>query len=477
MRHTLFILFTSIIALAAHAQHSQPPLQIGSRLQLFLDTHAIERATACEPRMHAPISRQVVFSFDAPWEGAESGYITILRDGDKYRMYYRGGGETTQEVSCMAESGDGISWTRPRIGQFEFRGSRDNNIVLDVTAKRKSYGECHNFTPFLDANPEAKPAERYKAVAMGRQPERDNRPTLMALASPDGIKWTHMRHDPVITSGSFDSQNVAFWDTNREAYACYSRVGRQGKRSIQLTTSPDFLRWSDPVPLDFGNTPLEHFYTNAIQQYPPEPSIYIGLPMRFVPERKYTGLEHRKTDGLSDAVLISSHDGLHFDRTFMEASIRPGLDPQNWGNAHGNQTPVWGIIETTATELSVYWSDHYGGTPRVRRGTLRKDGFASMHAGYAGGEFVTKPFTFEGTALELNVSTSAVGSVRVELQNADSEPVTGFSANDCEEIWGDEIARRVRWRGTTDVSSHGDGLMRLRFLLKDADLYAFRFTP
>ena len=48
----------------------------------------------------------------------------------------------------------------------------------------------------------------------------------------------------------------------------------------------------------------------------------------------------RRVDGVSDAVLISNRDGLHFERPFLEAFLRPGLDPLNWGNAPGNYTHV-----------------------------------------------------------------------------------------------------------------------------------------
>ena len=117
------------------------------------------------------------------------------------------------------------------------------------------------------------------------------------------------------------------------------------------------------------------------------PQIYLGFPMRFVPDRTRVGVEGRKTDGLSDAVFVSSQDGIRWDRTFMEAFIRPGLDETNWGGAHGNNTPAWGIIQTSDREISLYVSESYGnypeGTnrvPRLRRSVIRVDGFVSVNA-------------------------------------------------------------------------------------------------
>ena len=76
----------------------------------------------------------------------------------------------------------------------------------------------------------------------------------------------------------------------------------------------------------------------------------------------------------------------------------------------------------------------------------------------------------------LNVSTSAVGSVRVELQGPDGAPLPGHAMADCAEIWGDEIARPVRWGERTRLPADV-ARVRVRFVLKDADLYSFRFVP
>ena len=66
-----------------------------------------------------------------------------------------------REVTCYAESRDGIHWTKPELGLFEFNGSKQNNIVWDGPG-------THNFTPFLDTNPACPPDAKYKALAGGR---------------------------------------------------------------------------------------------------------------------------------------------------------------------------------------------------------------------------------------------------------------------------------------------------------------------
>lgn len=481
-RQTAVISMVVLSLCAAGAWAADDVRALGSGLGLFFDDWLIASMKNTQLRLHSPTPQGVVFHFDAPWEGGQSAYISIMKDGPKYRMYYRGGGDLGREYTCVAFSDDAIHWTRPKLGLIEFEGTKDNNIFW--TGPRKSYDESHNFSPFKDTNPAANPNELYKAVAVARwKVGNDETRGLRAFVSADGIHWRRLRDEPIITEGAFDSHNTCFWDVVRKQYVCNFRVGQQGKKSVARTTSKDFLHWTKPQLLDFGDTVIEHFYTNGIVQYERQPEVYIGLPTRFIhpTDRNTVGFEQRKTDGLSDAVFMSSHDGQHWLRPFMEAFIRPGLDAKNWGGAHGNQMPSWGVVQTSDTELSIYWAEHYDNypakeiLPQLRRGTVRLDGFVSVNAPYAGGEFVTKPITFAGKELVLNCSTSAPGSIRVEIQDADGRLVPGYSLDECREIWGDEIERKVGWRSGADVSKLAGKSVRLRFVMKDADVYSFRF--
>jgi hypothetical protein len=83
--------------------------------------------------------------------------------------------------------------------------------------------------------------------------------------------------------------------------------------------------------------------------------------------------------------------------------------------------------------------------------------------------------SFRGRHLELNFATSAAGSVRVEIQDLDGQPLPGFALDDCPQIFGDAIGRPVTWTKGSDVRAIAGRPVRLRFELKDADLYAFQF--
>jgi hypothetical protein len=178
---------------------------------------------------------------------------------------------------------------------------------------------------------------------------------------------------------------------------------------------------------------------------------------------------------------MASRDGEAFKR-WDEAFIRPG--PRAKGSwAYGDCYQGWGMIETASDlpdappELSFFVSEGYwrGSANAIRRYSLRIDGFVSLHAPLGGGELVTRPIQFQGDQLELNISTSAGGGAQVEAQTAEGAPIEGFTLADCVEIVGDSPAFPVRWRERSVASLAGRPI-RLRFALRDADVFSYRFT-
>ena len=487
--HIVLVLLALQLCLWAAAAE---PVQVGSRLELLIDDSLVEKWKGdAGLRMHHPTPREVVMVHDAPWEGSGCGYHTIFKDGDLFRMYYKawhldvGDGKLVQGHGCFgayAESRDGIRWTKPNLGLFEFKGSKKNNLVWVGAGS-------HDFTPFKDPNPACKPEARYKAVGCGGK--------LLAFQSADGIHWSAMnRGKPVITKGAFDSQNLAFWDGERQEYRAYFRGFRSGKRDILTATSQDFIHWTDPVWLKYPGAAREQLYTNQIAPYYRAPHLLIGFPTRYIDRGWSPSMhalsepEHRKLrakasrrygTALSEGLLMSSRDRVTFHR-WAEAFLRPG--PRTKGNwKYGDNYIGWHVIETASAladapnELSLYATEGYwtGAQSELRRYTLRMDGFVSAEAPMSGGELVTKPIVFAGGQLVLNVATSAAGSVRVEIQDAQGKSLPGHSLKECAEVFGDSIEHVVTWKAGDDVSALAGQPVRLRFALKDADVYAFRF--
>ena len=386
----LCLLGVALVAGISCAAYCEP-IPISSRLEPMVDDWLIESMEGVALKLNKPVPREVAIVFDAPWEGSTCCYVTVFEDDGLFRMYYRGSHydvatKTYSEKQrvCYAQSTDGILWEKPELGLFEFEGSKANNIIWEGVG-------CHNFAPFKDANPNCKPEAKYKAVASGEDHAR-----LVPFQSPDAIHWSLIQEDPVITEGAFDSQNLAFWDTFRGRYVEFHRGFRDGVRDIMTSTSEDFIHWTQPEWLDFGDAPREHLYTNAITAYARAPHIFMGFPKRFVPSRDP---KVHPFPGISDGVFMTSRDGFQWHR-WQEALVRPGLQKTRWVNR--NNMTAWGILQTkssipdTPDELSIYSTEgYYVGPCKLRRFTVRLDGFVSVNAPGKGGEFTTKTLTFE----------------------------------------------------------------------------------
>ena len=502
MRSSLLaVLLFATPALTAGSHHEPHALDIGGRLELMVDDYLIDSMTGdVRLELQTPTSGGRVLHFDKPWEGTTCFYVSVVHGDGLYRMYYRGHslpsftapsllepGETMvpehTEVTCYAESRDGRTWTKPALGLVEFDGSKENNIIWD------RFGN-HNFMVFLDTNPKTPPEERYKALASGHPNTPLKR--MVGMVSPDGIHWKPIRKEAILTQPPTDwGGDEIFWDGYRNEYVAYLRVWFPPRhvgsgerrlptiRAIARSTSPDFLNWSKLEDIRLGEGPRDHFYTNGITPYFRAPHIFLGFPKRFVPWR--TQIADAPGNGASDTVFMTSRDGLNWDRKFPQSFIRPGREKRNWGN-RTNMTAT-GVVSTGDDEISLYVLRHYMfPSIHMERMVLRTDGFVSLNAGYGGGEVVTKPLRFKGNNLVLNFATSAAGSIHIEIQDEEGRPLPGFALEESPLVWGDDIEHTVRWershaRATSDqpLRRIANKPVRLRLVMKDADLSSLRF--
>lgn len=435
-------------------------IDIAGRRELFVDRFLIETLEGISFRLHSP--RPVPLSLN-PLRGV---YMSILSAEDKFQAYCRQkdlnypddvleeeGNEG--EITCYAESTDGVEWQHPKLRLCEAGGSKENNIVLRLPPF------SHNFSPFIDHNHDCPPEERYKALAGVCHSG------LHAFVSGDGIHWRKKSEHPVIRHNpgihginAFDSQNVAFWAEAENCYVCYFRSWKSSHgslRTVSRCVSPDFQQWGESVCLD-PNLPGEQLYTNQTAPYFRAPHIYLALPTR------YQGQRGSSTDILFMATRAGSDK---YERLFPEAFITPGPEPARWGNR--SNYAACGIIPTGPGEISIYHQ------VSGQRYTLRTDGFVSLSAGYTTGIMTSKIFTFSGEELLLNMATSAGGVVKVELQDENGRSVPGRSLEDADELVGDALNHRVTWKGISDLSACSGKPVRLRLMMREADLYSLVF--
>lgn len=474
---------------------------------LCWDTSAIENENNLQICTHKPQKREIALLCNDEWEGVHNGYGSLMKVGDGYRLYYRAFAARHlmnktlsfgPAVICVAESHDGITFQKPILKKFDYNGTKYNNIVF---MREKP---IDNFSVFYDTNPNCPSDERFKALC---ETHVEGGVRLRYYASEDGFDFTE-RYD-LDVAGTFDSYNVTFWDEETQQYFLYYRAFHKAEgadllgwkgvdvvsdiRDVRLATSKDFRTWEAHGRIQFEEGQADYpLYTNQISKYDRAKDMFIGFPVRycersadkrnfsFMPlgdrHENITALYGREGTALTDCVMMTSRNGLTFDRR-DEAFLTPGPEAQNnWW--YGNCYTVYGFAETpsdeagAANELSMYVGENYRiKSVNFRRYTLRLDGFYSWFGPYRGAEVLTKPVTVAGDGLEVNFASSAIGGMEITLCDTDGNELEGYKSYT---MFGDSVNRPVEFeKPLTEL--HGKSV-RLKIKLCDCHLYSFTFV-
>ena len=452
-------------------------IPVSNRRELLIDDFLLESRVGAEFRLHEPV--------ELPADPGKpcGAYLDAFGDGRRYLMYYRGmtpgydgpkvNGNPGEFVG-VAESADGLVWTRPKLDLFLDAPVPPETVIFgdmltegltkirDVTSPHPGCTSfTHNFTPFYDDRPGVPDAERYKAVSGIAQTGG-----LYTFRSADGFRWERYDDAPIVKydapklgGHALDSQNVAFYSEAEGCFVLYFRVwrtadGRTGLRSFARATSKDFRHWSEPEFLN-PNRPGEHLYVSGLRPYPRAPQYYIGAATRYFKER----------GSATDVTLLFSRAGNGILRPFPGAWITPGLDPERWTNRM-NYIAL-GMLQTSPEELSLYHA-----RKRIRY-KLRTDGFISLSSGVSGGTWRTKALSGKVAALELNLRTSAGGSFKLELCDVNGRALPGYTLSDFDEFYGDAVKFEPHWRGRPAPVL--DGVFQLHAEMTECDVFSIAF--
>ncbi len=506
---------------------AESPLEIGGQRQVFIDGRFVLQPQNVEFVVHKPRKTgQIVIACERPWEQRLGQYHSTLYENKTYHMWYTVyGGADSNAVPvrsiAYAKSSDGINWEKPDLGLVEIYGTRKNNIVLGHGFGGIK-GATHGCMVFID--PLAPSDQRFRLVSNPQELGR----YLHIFSSPDGIHWK-LTHRNVLKFRSekhhLDSQNVIFRDQRIQKYVAYVRRnlrpgGSQG-RSIARAESTNLSQFPDvedcPVVLGFDAEDPQYydpvnkvkiqvadFYTNGTFKYPWAQDAYYMFPSEYF--HYMTFLKDFRNGqpvnaGSLDARFAASRDGISWKRydrrPFVELGMKDEWDSRSIYMAYGV------LPGSDESEMFMYYygsntlhgwdrDDQHrernkrllrrkGGAPEtdihgISRLVIRRDGFVSIRADYTGGEFLTPLLTFTGDELVLNVNTSAVGMVQVEILDKNSKPIPGYTLEDCDQIYtANEINRVVKWNGESTLAKLSGKPIRLRFVMRDADLYAFQF--
>lgn len=472
------------------------PISVGTQRQLLLDDHLIERMESLRRVVNRPVKHpsNPLPIADKPWESGCSIYGTVIYKPSEgfFRMYYlttpRDRGDKPLDLgrghvraphttlAAYATSRDGVTWEKPSLGQFNYDGGNQNNL-LDL-----GLYNCEGLAVLFDPE-DPDPTRRYKAFywdhGSGGFTLRDGRPYCLdgpldgihVAFSSDGLRWAPHKGNPVIRRYC-DTDQAVVWDPQLGLFVAFSRFGF-GRR-VARSVSKDFMMWSEPelvLECDEADGPGTQIYGMPVTIYE---GIYVGM----------LWIYREGGDGCIETQLACSRDGIHWVRVGDRQIFLPLGPADSW---EGGMVRAGDIIRQ-GDQLYIY----YGGVrgphtgprfPKVERkhrpaiglATLRLDGFASIDAGEEEGTLTTKPLLFDGSRLVVNADAKT-GYIMVEILDGERPleiPLQGFSRADCQAISADSVCHSVAWRTESVLSALRGKIVRLKFYICNAKLYAF----
>ena len=526
VRQLIFLAAISVcgaVNLRPDSESCAAAIDVGAKKQLFIDEKFIESSRGIQLTMNVPYQApEPILIPDQPWEKAIGLYSNIIKEGNKFRLwYFLIRKPSAKYCVAYAESSDGIHFTKPILNLVELNGSRANNVVI--------LGEIAGCSVWID--PKAPPAQRYKTQS--KFYPRDGRLNEFHIhASPDGIHWKLFAKPTYQEVTDKDTQSIIFWDQSVDRYVMYTRLWRrfaergltpedraQNKpnyRRVRRMESDDLLHWdneqlvmkADEIDLatyksPTGQPPVD-YYGAAVFRYPDNDGVYIMLPQTYwhwkqrppeprtdaeagvIKEDDHT--DRRRWDGLApstiDVRLAVSRDGKSFKHL---GGRKPFLKLGPEGSFSSRMVWAMPYPIRVGDELWIYYvganRDHDrfpdpAASERltgIGRAIMRLDGFVSADADYSGGEIVTPLIKFQGKTLELNLETSGGGSVKVELLDENDRPIAGYTKADATTLCGNSVRMPAAWGENKDLGKLAGKPIKLRFIMQDCKLYAFQF--
>ncbi len=497
-------LFVSLLARrGSSCRAAETPRELGNRVQLLVDDWLIASRPGVERVLHPALKGNDGRPIQV-WQRSPAGerrpllasiYGSPLYDAERrvFRLWSRVFPGLPQGTAL---EGSAIH-QHMRYGYSESADGVNFDFVQELQGLH-SNGD-YNSVVTLDAH-EPDPAHRYKIGYDGARPGEPNGACL--AHSADGIHWTPYNAGKPVTGRAADFTNCLVWDDTAQLYRLFTRTdygtgGGAGEiRGMRMMVNRDVkarpTEWQTVHEWRFDQQgPEEHrrrqIYTMTDWIHH---GVHFGLfsvyewPNDFR-EGRATDHQRRHERDVLNFYIATSRDAAHWDLQWIHRGqplVERGPDgawdkdllvPASWIVTRDDQHWIYygGANERHGTE-GVFQPQRAWG---IGVAHLPRDRFVSLQAGLHAAELRTHPFTFQGNELRLNVQTPAGGQVRVELQDEAGKPLPGFALTDCIPLSGDHLAAAVRWNDNPDLAPWQGHTIRLRLVLRSADLYSLQF--
>ena len=478
-------------------------IDIADRKQLFVDDLLVDEASRISPYQYRPTkyADNPVMVADRPCEmgtmgGRHSGVEivgqTVLYDEEEeiFKMWYVAWAlEKGKRPWCYATSKDGYNWDKPDLGLIEFQGDTKNNLL-------GIHGEPSYYNTFKD-NRDPDPQRRYKAQGEMHGPGGHVPPGGMVNAySPDGLNWTYNNKAVVMyPTNVADANSVLGWDHLRQKYVGYFRPGHplapeidnigqhRHIRTVGYAESDDFEDWTDTAMMlapdadDRVDHQYQYFTAGIVGEF------YLGFLM-----------VHKTHEQIWDVFLMSSRDG--FNWNWVDRNM-PFLYRGEVGSYDAGYLMPSGPIQHDGQVWIYYtgFSGAHSANPTnlgdkcemtINLATMPEDRWAGLLAGPNQGRIITRPFTFKGSKLFIDIDASTPQSlpkdemmmfdeceVRASITDQSGGKIDGFSFERSSRILESGV-HEVSWEGA-DLSRLEGEPVRLHLEIRSACLYSIQF--
>ncbi len=471
--------------------------------QLFLDDAIIEQSVRLQRIVHQPHKYydNPVYTVEAPWEGAGVIYLAGVyvdpADGLWKAWYVTLHPEACPEIVfaiCMVVSEDGIRWHRPEFDVYRGPNGERTNIVLDLGPAGRTASPT-----ILHEPDQEEPWTMFISLCW---PAESTHYLGYFLKSRDGVHWRWAQERPNGFEHGFHDRTTATLGPDPEFP--YVLIGR-GKEDIYRWTLP---RVAHRVAANMERAQLagpgepDEPTRVVVPDLEDDPAGQIYHAHAFPYEGVWVGLFQwywETNDPWGEMELLFSRDTVEWSRVRPRTSFLP---PSPGGGAVGafdcqiTDTALSPPIRTRGGAMPNPWGGidtlwfYYWGGPAMHgnrhltfgRGMgmaqLRADGFCSLRANRFDGTLTTKPVVWPGGHLSSNAETlggTGSGSLRVEVLDESLTPVAGLTREEADPISSDSTAHRHSWNGSPEaIASMTGKTIRLRFHLRDMDLYSFK---
>lgn len=412
------------------------------------------------------------------------GAHTVVFDEGRFRMWYdclrliprkdRPGRYQFEQTLAYAESDDGLTWRFPNLGLYEFRGSKENNVIAGWRAR----------TPHLLRNVPERDRRGYKYIFQCRN--YNPKPGIYLVGSHDGVRWD-WEGAMLIAQIHSDTFNNIVYDEVRDEYVMYLRPkdrylagqdeiwrdepvgGGESRRIARMASKELWTNWPEKSTVQTIMLPDALDYAEGYNRLYLMPTVrHAGIYWGYLGRLKYDLTE-------MDTHLATSRDGIRFDRLPDRPNLLTMGPVGAWDHGLVFAYPGW-------VEVGDQWWIYYRGDDRDHRDSprnsavgllkLRKEGFVSIRGPSGGAVVVTRRIVWPGGRLLVNADASR-GQLKVRASDPARRPLPGLDYDDCQTFDGDATAHPVTWSGGSLAERRGQDI-RLEFYLKNADLYTFR---